>query len=80
MRKTVTTTDKIKHRGQSITEENGCYVKDNSGLGGDTGDDSGIGGGGRGGNNYNFFRCDNTVDDPNTGNDAFNEFLLLPPE
>jgi hypothetical protein len=71
--------NEIKDRGQSITEENDCYVKDNSGRGGDAGDESGNGGSGSGDNNNNFFSCDNTVDEPNTGNHAFSEFPLLPP-
>src|SRR5215467_14890183 len=59
--------NQVKDRGQSITQENDCYVTDNSGRGGDTGDDSGNGGDGSGGNNDNAFSCDNTVTDPNTG-------------
>ena len=67
--------NQIKDRGQSITQENDCYVKDNSGRGGDTGDNSGNGGDGSGGSNSNDFSCDNTVDRPNTGSDSFNELL-----
>jgi len=68
--------NQIKDRGQSITQENDCYVKDNSGRGGDTGDNSGNGGDGSGGNNNNFFSCDNTITDPNTGDESF---LSIPP-
>ncbi|HEY6950551.1 MAG TPA: hypothetical protein VI146_08060 [Nitrososphaeraceae archaeon] len=67
--------NEIKDRGQSITQENHCYVEDNSGRGGDTGDNSGDGGSGSGGSNSNDFSCDNSVDRPNTGNDAFNELI-----
>jgi hypothetical protein len=67
--------NEIKDRGQSITQENHCYVQDNSGRGGDTGKDSGDGGSGSGGNNDNAFTCSNTVTDPNTGNDAFNQII-----
>ena len=44
-------------RAQKITQENNCRVED----------------GGSGGNNDNRFDCSNTLLDPNTGNDAFNE-------
>ena len=64
--------NQIKDRGQSITQENDCYVKDNSGRGGDTGDNSGNGGDGNGGDNSNDFSCDNSVEAPNTGSDSFN--------
>ena len=64
--------NQIKDRGQSITQENDCYVKDNSGRGGDTGDNSGNGGSGSGGSNSNDFTCINDITEPNTGNDAFN--------
>jgi len=64
--------NQIKDRGQSITQENHCYVKDNSGRGGDTGKDSGNGGDGSGGDNSNDFSCDNSVEAPNTGSDSFN--------
>jgi hypothetical protein len=67
--------NEIKDRGQSITQENHCYVQDNSGRGGDTGKDSGDGGSGSGGSNSNDFSCHNTVTDPNTGNDAFNQII-----
>ena len=67
--------NEIKDRGQSITQENHCYVKDNSGRGGDTGKDSGNGGDGNGGDNSNDFSCDNSVEAPNTGSDSFNELL-----
>ena len=50
-------------------------MQDNSGRGGDTGKDSGDGGSGSGGNNDNAFTCSNTVTDPNTGNDAFNQII-----
>ena len=68
--------NQIKDRGQSITQENDCYVNDNSGRGGDTGDDSGNGGSGSGGSNSNDFSCINSVTAPNTGGDSFNE---IPP-
>ena len=68
--------NQIKDRGQSITQENHCYVRDNSGRGGDTGKDSGNGGDGSGGNNNNDFSCDNTVTEPNTGDQSFNS---IPP-
>jgi hypothetical protein len=64
--------NQIKDRGQSITQQNDCYVKDSSGRGGDTGKDSGNGGDGSGGNNDNAFSCDNTVEAPNTGDTSFN--------
>ena len=67
--------NQIKDRGQSITQENDCHRKDNSGRGGDTGDNSGDGGSGSGGGNNNDFSCTNTVTDPNTGNDAFNSLI-----
>jgi hypothetical protein len=64
--------NQIKDRGQSITQENDCYVKDNSGRGGDTDDKSGDGGSGNGGGNSNDFSCDNSVEAPNTGSESFN--------
>ncbi len=67
--------NQIKDRGQSMTQENDCYVKDNSGRGGDTGDDSGNGGSGNGGSNSNDVSCDNRVDEPNTGDDSFNGLI-----
>src|SRR5215467_7349114 len=65
--------NKVDDRGQSITQENDCFVKDNSGRGGDTGDNSGDGGDGSGGNNNNDFSCDNTIEAPNTGDTSFNQ-------
>ncbi len=70
--------NQIKDRGQSITQDNHCSVTDNSGRGGDTGDNSGNGGAGSGGGNRNDFSCDNTVDRPNTGDWSFNSNLLPP--
>ena len=67
--------NQIKDRGQSITQENQCHVNDNSGRGGDTGDDSGNGGDGSGGDNSNDFSCLNSVTAPNTGDDSFNGFI-----
>ena len=54
--------NQIKDRGQSLTQENHCYVEDNSGDGGS----------GSGGSNSNDFSCINSITEPNTGNDAFN--------
>jgi len=67
--------NQVNDRGQSITQENDCYVKDNSGRGGDTGDHSGSGGDGSGGSNSNDFSCDNTVEAPNTGDESFNGLI-----
>jgi hypothetical protein len=61
-------------RAQEITQENNCRADSGSANGGSA--DSGSANGGAGGNtgqDDNRFVCTNTLLDPNTGNDAFNE-------
>ncbi|MDW0153273.1 MAG: hypothetical protein QOK68_01550 [Nitrososphaeraceae archaeon] len=53
-----------KDRAQEITQENDCSADSGSANGGP---------GGITGENDNRFVCTNTLLDPNTGNDAFNE-------
>jgi hypothetical protein len=63
-----------KDRAQEITQENNCSADSGSANGGSA--DSGSANGGPGGNsgsNDNRFVCTNNLDQPNTGNDAFNE-------
>ena len=62
-----------KDRAQEITQENNCSADSGSANGG-----SGGGGGGSTGSNDNRFVCTNTLLDPNTGNDAFNEASPIP--
>ncbi|MDW0157980.1 MAG: hypothetical protein QOK62_06890 [Nitrososphaeraceae archaeon] len=61
-----------KDRAQEITQENDCRVEDGGNANGGSGGADG-GPGGITGENDNRFVCTNTLLDPNTGNDAFNE-------
>jgi len=66
-------------RDLKIKQEGDCKVENGGGNanGGDAKDDSGDGGdGGSGSGNSNNFFCANEVDEPNTGDNAFNG---LPP-
>ena len=63
-------------RDLKIKQENNCKVENGGGnaKGGDAQDDSGDGGdGGSGSGNDNRFTCVNSVEQPNTGNDAFDQ-------
>ena len=62
-------------RDLKIEQEGKCKVEDGGGNanGGDAKDDSGDGGtGGEGSDNSNNFFCSNSVEEPNTGDNAFN--------
>lgn len=71
-----------KDRAQEIIQENNCFVDEDGrggdgGTGGSTGDGSGPGGAGGTGalannDDDNRFTCTNTLEAPNTGNNAFN--------
>ena len=75
-----------KERAQEIIQENNCFVDEDGsggtgGAGGSVGDNSG-GSGGAGGDGQlanndddNSFSCTNSLVEPNTGNDAFNEIV-----
>ena len=73
--------NEIKDRGEKIKQEDNCRVKDNSGRGGDTGDNSGDGGAGDiNDGNSNDFDCGNNTVDSNTGDNSFSEdFPQAPP-
>ena len=63
-------------RAQKITQENNCSTDSGSANGGSAG--SGSANGGPGGFNDNSFVCTNTLLEPNTGNDAFNQASPIP--